>query len=282
VVTLVRRSRNFTAAVFAVFATAAAVAQAAGAATWVRVALAFVGATGAIVALVLLWIEHQAERGEEAAGRFKAALELLGDANARVGAIHLLERVTQDAPRTYHGPMVETLTAFIRTAVPWSAVAESDDPAGSGVKRRPPPDVQAALNVLGRRDPGLDGERLRLRLSDVDLRGASFRGGHFEGVRLRRSHLENARLEGACLQGAELHDAQFQKADFSTDAEEGLEAANLERANVEGANFEGAKLSGAVLAGAVYNPRTRWPAGFDPELARAVLSTSDEGYEPSP
>jgi Pentapeptide repeats (8 copies) len=279
VVTLVRRLRNLTAAVFAVFGTAAAVAQAAGAEPWVRLTFAFIAAVGAVVALVLLGIEQKAERGEEAAGRFKAALDLLGEANARVGGMYLLERVVQDAPRTYHGPMVETLTAYIRTAAPWPPTDESEDPLRRIAKRRPPTDVQAAVTVLGRRDPDLDGERTLLRLSDVDLRGASLRGGHFEGVRLRRAHLERARLEGARLQGARLRDAHFEEADFSPDPDERLDGANLEGANVEGANFEGANLTGARLKGAVYNRHTRWPKGFDPERENAVISSSAEGEE---
>jgi uncharacterized protein YjbI with pentapeptide repeats len=274
VVTLVRRVRNLTAAAFAVFGAATAVAVAAGAETWLRLTFAFVGGAGAVVALVLLWIEQQAERGEEAAGRFKTALDLLGEANARVGGMHLLQRVVQDAPRTYHRPMVETLVAYIRTAAPWPP-AEEPENSPRGAKRRPAPDVQAALSVLGRRDPHLDGERTLLRLSDVDLRGASLRGGHFERVRLRRAHLEGARLEGAHLQGAKLRDAHFEGADFSADPEEGLEPANLEGASVEGANFEGANLVGARLRDVVYNRHTRWPLGFDPKAANAVSTSAD-------
>jgi Pentapeptide repeats (8 copies) len=279
VVTLVRRIRNLTAAVFAAFAASAAIAQAAGAASWLRLTLAFVGGAAAVVALVLLLIEQQAERGEEAAGRAKAALELLGETNARVGAMHLLERVVGDAPRTYHRTMVETLTAYVQTAAPWPPTDVSENARRRLPKLRPPPDVQAALDVLGRRDPRLDGDRILLRLSDVDLRGASLRGGHFEGVRLRRAHLEGASLEGAQLQGAKLRDAHFERADFSPDPEEGLDGANLEGANVEGTNFDGANLEGARLEKATYSSTTRWPDGFDPQAAEAVVATSPDVEE---
>jgi len=226
----------------------------------------------AILAIVLLWIEQRAERGEETAGRYKAALELLGEPHARVGGIHLLERLVQDAPRTYHRPMVETLTTFIRTSAPWPPPSHPDREVDVMAKRRPSPDVQAAVTALGQRDRALDGPRSLLRLSDVNLRGVSLRAGHFEGIRLRRSRLENAVLEGAQLQEAKLRDAHFEGADFSADPEEGLGAANLEGASLIGANFKGANLTGARLAGAVYNKQTRWPDNFDPDVANAILS----------
>jgi pentapeptide repeat protein len=269
VVTLVRRVRNVSAAFLGIFGALAGLAQALLWPLPVRLVLASVAVVGAVLAIVLLLIEQGAERGEEVAGRFKSALELLGEANARVGAIHLLERVVQDAPGTYHQPMVETLTAFIRTAAPWPPADVSDDAAGRVAKRRPSPDVQAAVMVLGRSNRGLDGKQSLLRFSDVDLRGVSMRGGHFKGVRLRRAHLEGASLEGVDFQGARLRDAHFEGADFSEDVEEGLKAANLKDANIEGTNFEGANLTGVQLTGAVYDGRTRWPRGFDPNKTGA-------------
>jgi hypothetical protein len=269
VVTLVRRVRNVSGALLAIFGALAGLAQLLAWPLQVRLVLAFVALVGAVLLIGLLFIEYGAERGEEFAGRFKSALELLGEANARIGGIHLLERVVQDAPGTYHRPMVETLTAFIRTTAPWPPVDESDDAAGRVAKRRPSPDVQAAVMVLGRSDRKHDGKQSLLRLSDVDLRGVSMRGGDFKGVRLRRAHLEGARLEGVNFQGAKLRDAHFEGADFTKDDEESLKAADLRNANIEGTNFEGAKLTGVQLTGAVYDSRTRWPAGFNPSKTGA-------------
>jgi hypothetical protein len=274
VVTIVRRVRNVTAAVFAAFATGAAVAQAAGAPAWLRIVLAAIAAAGALAAVGLVWLEHAAEREEDAAGRFADALRLLGDVDVRVGGIYLLERVARDAPTIYHGPIVEVLTAYIRARVPRPPIDSEPGTEARTSKRRPPPDVQAALRVLGRRNRERDDQSTQLRLSDVDLRGASFRSGHFEGIRLRRANLEGAHLEGAHLQGAKLRGANLRRADLGPDPELGLEGTNLAGAHLEGANFEGAKLSGAHLKGAFYDTTTHWPAGFNPEREDVVLAES--------
>jgi hypothetical protein len=267
VVPIIRRTRNLTTAVFGVFAAAAAVAQAAGAAPWLGIALAVVAGVGAFAAVGLVWLEHIAEREQDAAERLRGALELLGEASVRQGGIYLLEGVARDAPTKYQGPMVEVLTSYIRGNAPWPPRAAGTAVSPIPAKHRPAPDVQAALSVLGRRDPNHDDPRIELRLSDVDLRGASFRRGHFEGIRLRRSNLEDAQFEGAHLQGAKLRDANLRGADLGPDRELRLGGANLHHANLSGANFEGAKLKGARLTGATFDGDTRWPDGFDAERA---------------
>ena len=64
-------------------------------------------------------------------------------------------------------------------------------------------------------------------------------------------------------------------------AREGLEGENLSRLNLQKANLSGANLSGADLRwadlraadlnGAFHTADTKWPEGFDPEAAGAVL-----------
>jgi hypothetical protein len=209
----------------------------------------------------------------ESPERLGRALELLGDVDKRQGAIYLLEHIARDAPAVHHGPVVEVLVSYIRrhspSRPPGAAVEAGAVTSG---KQRPPADVQAALTVLGRRDPAHDDARVQLRLSDVDLRGASLRGGHFEGIRLRRALLEGARLEGADLRSAELAEADLRRADFAPDQELGLlgadlSCADLKGADLKGADLKGAKLDGAKLDGAVFDERTRWPEGFVPPRA---------------
>ena len=50
-----------------------------------------------------------------------------------------------------------------------------------------------------------------------------------------------------------------------------LKWANLKWANLRQADLRGAKLMGADLTGARYDTDTKWPEGFDPVAAGAVL-----------
>lgn len=51
---------------------------------------------------------------------------------------------------------------------------------------------------------------------------------------------------------------------------------NLRGANLYGVNLSRAALRGADLRGAKYNADTKWPLGFDPEAAGAVLMEDHE------
>lgn len=235
------RARDGSAAVFVVFAALAGIAELADAPRWALYSFALVTLIGAVSALVLLWVQQLLQSEEDAAGRFKSAAELLGERDAAVAAIYLLESVARDAPRHYHGPIVELLSAYVRSHTREQA----------GDEARPSADVQAALTVLGRRTPR-EGEP-EIRLSRTHLRGASLRGGHFERARFRGAHLENTRFEGAQLQGAKFRGAFLQGADFRSDSDLGLPAADLTEAEFPDIS---------------HDSTTKWPPGFDPRAAR--------------
>jgi hypothetical protein len=133
-----------------VFGAGAGIAKAAEAPEWLLIVFGAIAAEGALIALGLLWLERKAERGEEISGRYKDAVALLGEVAGRVGAIYLLERISQEAPKTYYGPMVRLLNAYIRAQAPWPPIDSEPEALSSGAKRRPRQDVQAALEVLGR------------------------------------------------------------------------------------------------------------------------------------
>ena len=82
-----------------------------------------------------------------------------------------------------------------------------------------------------------------LWLFGADLSGAELRGAKLSGSDLRSTNLIGADLRGADLSGAELR----------------------------GADLTDANLSNAKLSGAFYNKETKWPDGFDPIKAEAVL-----------
>jgi hypothetical protein len=217
---------------------------------------------------------HKLDHDRHLSERFTRAIEQLGSPalDVRRGGIYALERIARDSAAD-HPQVVEALSAYVRDHAAWL----DPDPA-EGAKIRPPSDIQAAITVLGRRDVSRDAEDSQLRLSGVDLRGASLRAGHFEGARLRRAHLEGAHLEGVHLQGAKLRGAQFQGADLGPDADLDLPGANLEGASMPGANFDDAKLRDARLAGVEYDAKTIWPSNFD--FKTAVRPRDGEGTTP--
>ena len=75
-------------------------------------------------------------------------------------------------------------------------------------------------------------------------------------------------LKGANLSGANLSVTRMSDAN--------LRGANLFGANLSGAGLREANLRYADLRGAKYNADTKWPKGFDPEAAGAVLVEDDD------
>ena len=84
----------------------------------------------------------------------------------------------------------------------------------------------------------------------ANLHGADLSGCNFEAADLRGADLEDAILVGANLRNAKL----------------GCD--NLGGAtHLKGADLTQAQLHGADLRGAMYDGRTTFPAGFDPQVA---------------
>ena len=90
--------------------------------------------------------------------------------------------------------------------------------------------------------------RYRAPLREADLRRANLRSANLREADLRGSYLQYAILRGADLRDADLRDSA-------------LWGVDLMRANLQGANVHGA----------AYDLNTRWPEGFDPVAAGAVL-----------
>jgi hypothetical protein len=207
--------------------------------------------------------------------RFTRAIDHLGheSLDVRLGGIYALERITRDSEQD-RSTIAEVLTAFVRGHAPWPPSRPGQPPADLPVEAISPlqgwaPDVQAALTVLGRREPAFGPD---LNLRQTDLRGANLRRAVLgeavlDGACLQRADLSHAllgavHLEGAQLQGAVLHGAR-------------LRSAYLDGAQLQGAHLGGAKLyltdlDHAQLQGALYNPGTAWPRDFDPDAAGAI------------
>lgn len=90
----------------------------------------------------------------------------------------------------------------------------------------------------------------RANLYWANLQAADLSGCDFEAADLRGAHLEDAVLVGANLRNAKL-------------GRDNLGGST----HLEGADLTGAQLHGADLRGAMCNARTKFPDGFDPQVA---------------
>ncbi|KZK77953.1 Pentapeptide repeats (8 copies) [Pseudovibrio sp. W64] len=135
----------------------------------------------------------------------------------RIGAIYALERIAQDSLRD-HLQIMEILCAYIRENAPVVNLDPTELPLSEVTPRV---DIQAAINVIGRRSSEqlrMEQEnKFRLNLSATDLSGVDFRSGNFTAALFVKSRLEFANfqdceLNGTYLSGALLNFAIFRGA----------------------------------------------------------------------
>lgn len=197
------------------------------------------------------------EKGELEEPDFsKPVMEEISEPNleVRIGAIYALERIAQDSPRD-HIQIVDVICAYIRNNAQQTNLTVREAPFKRATIR---PDVQVALQVLGRRRE--NGKRIerqrfhRMDLSGTDLSGADFSKGDFFGA-----ILANCRLEACDFDETDLGGAQFQGsllcystfwntklvgADFSHSKISPTKwTTSINRAELSGACFFGADLS---------------------------------------
>jgi hypothetical protein len=245
--------------------------------------LQFLG--GAVLALGALFtgITVVYNRESQLTERFTRAIDQLGHdaADIRMGGIYALERIARDSRRD-HAPVIEILITYVR---------ENARLRGNRGWEKVPPDIQAALTVIGRRMTSRERKPLEINLSETNLVGADLSNGSFSradftrtklrwadltGVEMRRSTLSAARLDEARLERANLSEANLDgaycwKAKF---ADANLTWAHLKGADLREAVLWGVDLSEAFLFeadihGAHYDAKTTWPSGFDPADAGA-------------
>ena len=235
-----------------------------------------VGGFLVLTGLAFTALNWRTNREGQITERFTRAIEQLGSEkrDVRLGGIYALERIANDSGRDYW-PIVEVLTAFLRSHNQWPPdppSGEPDPPARRATQRRTIgalADTQAVLSVLARRKHRYGAnEPFPLNLSQTDLEFGFLEGAHLENADLRssrldraglsrarfghRARLERASLRDAHLDGAFLSHAELDGADLRGAHLEGalLEAADLRRADLRGAFLIGARLNGANLAGA--------------------------------
>jgi uncharacterized protein YjbI with pentapeptide repeats len=212
-----------------------------------------------------------AEQGQ-VTDRYTKAIEQLGSKNltVRTGGIYALERVARDSARDQFTVM-EVLAAFIRDhSREQPPLPESG--ADTAPLRATRLDLQAALTVIGRRNPQIT---QRIDLTGADLSDAILTGAELSRADLRSTDLSAADLTGANLTRANLAGAKLTGANLSplirasSDAHLDFTPAQLTRAEITslkfwvlsvttyhirtdltGADLTGAKLGGANLGGA--------------------------------
>lgn len=222
----------------------------------------------AVATLVFTWVSVTqvseeltiSEQGQ-IADRYDKAIERLDDdsVNIRRGAIFSLQGIMEDSPRKQPA-VIADLSQYIRTHA-----------AKKVTSAQKAPDIQAALSVLGQRDPAHDGDRaidLRgVQLADVDLKGADLSGALLADAVFSRGDLTGTKLSGADLRGAALRRTNLRGADLSranlykTD----LREADLTEADLRGADVTGAELAGAGLADVRVDGTTEWTGAHRPE-----------------
>jgi hypothetical protein len=205
----------------------------------------------AVGALIFTARNYTLSREGQVTERYSNAIEQLGSNRSDVctGGIYALERLARDSARD-HATVMEVLTAFVREQS-HKQRPEEDNQSGTGVPLRTTrPDVQAAVSVIGRRDPRND--RRAVNLNSAKLTGANLTGAKLAGAKLNSADLTGADLTGADLTRAQLTDANLTGADLTAArlADAWLPGAKLNDADLTGAQLTGANLFNADLTGA--------------------------------
>ncbi|HEV7648787.1 MAG TPA: pentapeptide repeat-containing protein [Actinophytocola sp.] len=222
--------------------------------------------------------QNEVARQGQLTGRYTTAVEQLSErgpdrTQVRLGGIYELGRLAHESPAD-QAMVADVLSSFLRTAER-GTVRGPACATGELVPR----DVQAALTVLGSRDPDHDGDvRIRIDLShkclrEANLSYAALAATDLRAADLRGAELLEAKLAGADLTGADLTDAALYSGSL---VEATLSRTNLSRAHLFEADLAGAQLHGANLTGANLDfAAVRYADLSDATLAGACLFAAD-------
>lgn len=203
--------------------------------------------------------------------RFTKAVEQLGNEKEEVviGGIYSLERITKDSPK-YQWTIMEVLTAFVRknSPIPSEIQALNDSKAQSKALEKLKSvgiSVQAALTVIGRRNPDQDDIQENKEIKVIDLSNSNLSDAKLSYAKLFRAKLSNANLSEANLFSADLYkgnligasligaDLSYAKLSYANLSSANLSDAKLSSANLFSANLSSANLSDTNLSSANLN-----------------------------
>jgi len=183
-----------------------------GLALWTTIISLLIGFGGLTTGAATYILSRDVAKDSFDAARYKARKEDYATAvvnlrsamlNDRMDAIDVMASIMEDFPNAFQPMILRRLTNLVRCRTPRFGTQPSRDCEPAGLNphephQTPATDVQAALTLIGSRDPQYDkGERVDL--SNTDLRWACLLG---------------ARLGGANMTGADLTNANIQCADF--------------------------------------------------------------------
>ena len=114
-------------------------------------------------------------------------------------------------------------------------------------------------------------------LREVNLENANIKEANLQDANLDRANLHQASLIDNNLQGVNLEQALLKGANlaYTNLQKANLTLANLTLANLAGADLSFANLHRTILKDAIYNETTRFPDGFDPNLAGMKITDLD-------
>jgi uncharacterized protein YjbI with pentapeptide repeats len=226
---------------------------------WITLGIASLPGLAAIIALVFTAQSLQttdrelAENGQqvsinsqaEITDRFNAAITNLSSSNTviQLGGIYALQRIMTDSPRD-QTTVLNVLCAYVRYHDPLISTAITPSPHDA-VTPAVSSDVQAALTVIGGRDPAHDGSAI-IDLEKTNLIGADLTGAYLVRADLEGSDLASANLDGSNLSRAHLEDVNFKAAQFTNT---NLQASDLSNTYMQGVHVQDSRLYKAVLAG---------------------------------
>jgi hypothetical protein len=179
--------------------------------------------------------------------RFSTAVEQISSDSIvlRLGGVYALERIGKDSARDYLATM-DVLTAFLRQR---TGMAVDSEAASSCSNRTGPPavDVQAALDVIARRDiskdppPNPEVERdWSWNLSGLCIPWANLRGASLERIDFSSSNLDCSTLNYSSLRGTYLGGASLRQAFMRN--------TDLTRANLSQADLSGTSMPGVIMS----------------------------------
>jgi uncharacterized protein YjbI with pentapeptide repeats len=197
------------------------------------------------------------ERGQ-VTDRYGKAVEQLASAamQVRLGGIYALERIARDSPSD-HQTIMDVLSAYIRNYT----LTTDDRNATEEGHPIAPTDLQAALQVIGRRNVTSDLLPIDLRgakLQGVELQDADLSGCYMPSADLSHSSLHRIKLRNSRLMWIDLSNAHLVEIDLSGSLlirsnfhEAHLIDVNLDHADISDySNLSNATLRGVCLSNA--------------------------------
>lgn len=198
--------------------------------------------------------------------RYAKAIEQLGNQNAdvRLGGIYALERLMRDSVIDRE-TIIDVLATYVREHTKSGHRRPSTEKVTA--------DVQAALNVLGRR-LGTEKESKQLNFYHAGLNDADLSGGDFRNAMFYYSCLEGASFSGAQLDGAGLSFCKAARAAFTRSVARGANFVNASYVNswFLAGDFTNCDFYGCDLSGSDFG--RRYAELGDPPLPPAKLTNA--------